>query len=82
MQVAVQASSAQGREKTALESRANKSKSKLVAAKEKADAVERAPMPKIEVRGQLAERPVGRQADCMCSYKMYYSKSCERQGPA
>eukprot|EP00199_Chlamydomonas_sp_CCMP681_P002435 CAMPEP_0119108404 /NCGR_PEP_ID=MMETSP1180-20130426/14195_1 /TAXON_ID=3052 ORGANISM="Chlamydomonas cf sp, Strain CCMP681" /NCGR_SAMPLE_ID=MMETSP1180 /ASSEMBLY_ACC=CAM_ASM_000741 /LENGTH=385 /DNA_ID=CAMNT_0007094011 /DNA_START=122 /DNA_END=1279 /DNA_ORIENTATION=- len=48
-QVEVQANSALGREKVSLETRASKAKSKLKAAKEKADAVERAPMPKIEV---------------------------------
>lgn len=50
VQVAVQANSASGREKAALESRAAKAKAKLDAAKEKAEAVERAPLPKIEVR--------------------------------
>ncbi|KAG1668464.1 hypothetical protein FOA52_005237 [Chlamydomonas sp. UWO 241] len=48
-QVAVQAGSAVGREKSSLEGRAGKAKQKADAAKEKADAVERAPMPKIEV---------------------------------
>ncbi len=50
MQVAVQAQSATGREKAALEARAQKAKTKLDAAKEKADAVEKAPLPKVEVR--------------------------------
>lgn len=40
---------AQGRDKTVLESRAQKARTKLDAAKEKADSVEKAPMPKIEV---------------------------------
>ncbi|KAF5843038.1 Tic22-like family-domain-containing protein [Dunaliella salina] len=48
-QVAVQANSASGREKAALESRAAKAKAKYDAAREKAEAVERAPLPKIEV---------------------------------
>eukprot|EP00955_Chlamydomonas_euryale_P082864 363771-Chlamydomonas_euryale.AAC.12 len=48
-QVQVQANSAAGREKTSLETRANKAKQKADVAKEKADNVERAPMPKVEV---------------------------------
>jgi hypothetical protein len=52
-QVAVQANSAVGREKSQLESRAQKAKAKLDAAKEKVESAERAPLPKIEasVRG-------------------------------
>lgn len=38
-----------GREKSSLDSRANKAKQKADAAKDKADSVERAPLPKIEV---------------------------------
>eukprot|EP00197_Chlamydomonas_leiostraca_P002727 CAMPEP_0202857754 /NCGR_PEP_ID=MMETSP1391-20130828/569_1 /ASSEMBLY_ACC=CAM_ASM_000867 /TAXON_ID=1034604 /ORGANISM="Chlamydomonas leiostraca, Strain SAG 11-49" /LENGTH=420 /DNA_ID=CAMNT_0049536597 /DNA_START=6 /DNA_END=1268 /DNA_ORIENTATION=+ len=48
-QVAVQANSATGREKSGLEQRATKAKAKLDAAREKAEAVERAPLPKVEV---------------------------------
>ncbi|KAL6758237.1 22 kDa translocon at the inner membrane of chloroplasts [Haematococcus lacustris] len=48
-QVAVQAGSATGREKGHLEHRAAKLKSKLDVAREKAEAIEQAPMPKIEV---------------------------------
>lgn len=48
-QVQVQANSANGREKVVLEARAGKAKQKMEAAKEKADSVEKAPMPKIEV---------------------------------
>jgi hypothetical protein len=48
-QVAVQANSATGREKAQLESRAQKAKAKLDAARGKAESVERAPLPKIEV---------------------------------
>jgi len=50
LQITVQANSASGREKAALESRAAKAKAKFDAAREKAEAVERAPLPKIEVR--------------------------------
>lgn len=50
LQVQVQANSATGREKSSLESRAAKARQKAEAAKTKADAVEKAPMPKIEVR--------------------------------
>ncbi|GAX77701.1 hypothetical protein CEUSTIGMA_g5144.t1 [Chlamydomonas eustigma] len=48
-QVKVQANSATGREKSGLEARATKAKLKADQAKEKADSVEKAPMPKIEV---------------------------------
>jgi hypothetical protein len=47
--VQVQANSATGREKTSLEARAAKAKHKAEVAKTKAESVERAPMPKVEV---------------------------------
>mmetsp|Transcript_16292 Transcript_16292/g.35211 ORF Transcript_16292/g.35211 Transcript_16292/m.35211 type:complete len:380 (+) Transcript_16292:167-1306(+) len=48
-QVQVQANSATGREKTSLEARASKAKAKMDSAKVKAESVERAPLPKVEV---------------------------------
>eukprot|EP00798_Chlamydomonas_sp_ICE-L_P003933 gene3933-14010_t len=48
-QVAGQAVKAKGREKSSLESRTGKAKQKMELAKDKAESVEKAPMPKIEV---------------------------------
>lgn len=60
-----QLDAAQGRDKSVLESRAGKARSKLDAAKEKADSVEKAPMPKIEVRNELCESSVTFDVYCM-----------------
>ncbi len=72
--MAVQAQSATGREKAALEARAQKAKTKLDAAKEKADAVERAPLPKVEVRQSFA---VGDAKQQFYTYKVHtYRQTC------